>query len=226
MVSALLLLTMLQAPVEDADRLIELAELRRDSSLLQQAENVLKRSASDSRTAVSRARLVFVRSEFVRAAKRSDEADRLLDSAIDEARDALEKTPSAGGYALLADMLGRKIGLGGFFTVLRHRGGMEDAIERAQKLGPMDAEVHLAVGRNRYHTPSDYGGSTDEAIKTFRRAAELAPHRAIAWFWLGRALERAGSRAEAIVHYRKALDIEGDYLEARTRLTVLSKNSQ
>lgn len=212
--------------VEEVAGWIEAAEIRQQPSFLDKAERLVQ--SSETQTGRQPwpgylvARLLFARSEVQRALQNRAAADDLLDKAIAQAETATKQQPElARNFAALADILGRKVGLGGFLIGARYGSRVEAALRRAQELGPDDVDVHLTIGRNRYHTPAAYGGNVEEAIKSFRRAVARDPKRAAAHFWLGRALERAGSRDEAISQYRKALELDGGYVDARARLEKL-----
>jgi hypothetical protein len=124
-----------------------------------------------------------VRNRAQRATGGRPAADALHERAIGHAESATKQQPDlARNYAARADLLGRKIGLGGMFTGVRYGPRVEAALRRARELGPDDVDVQLAIGRNRYHTPSAYGGSLEEAIVSFRRAVERDPKRVTARF--------------------------------------------
>ena len=54
-----------------------------------------------------------------------------------------------------------------------------------------------------------------QAVERFREVIRLMPRYAMAHFNLGLALELLGRREEAVVHYRRSLDIEPNQKVAR-----------
>jgi tetratricopeptide (TPR) repeat protein len=215
--------------VREIVTLIEASEMRHDTADL---DRVAKRidegfPSATAEAAYVRGRLTFAQSEFARATSDETHANKLLEQAIDQAEAAVSRKPEwAQAHALLADLLGRKIGVTGFFAGMRYRKRIDEALARAEKLDPNSADVHLAVGRQRLHAPGLFGGDIDKAIAAFRRAVALDPERPVARFWLGRALEESGAAREAAAEFRKALDVEPRYVQARRRLERLESRRQ
>lgn len=63
-----------------------------------------------------------------------------------------------------------------------------------------------------------YAGRLEDAIATFRRAAQLAPGSAPLFCNFGNALDAAGRREEAVDAYNKAVALQPDYAAAFTNL--------
>lgn len=205
--------------------LIESSEARRAVDDLDRAARLVDQafgSATTAEAAYARARLVAAQSELTRATRGAADADKELDRAIEYAEVAISERPDwALPHAALADALGRRINVSGAFAALRHGRRVNAALAAAQRLDPSSVEVLLALGRHRLYAPGLFGGSTDGAVDAFRRAVLLEPSRPTARFWLGRALEESGADLAAAAEYRKALELEPEYVEARQRLERL-----
>jgi protein O-mannosyl-transferase len=78
-------------------------------------------------------------------------------------------------------------------------------------------EVNSFVGRGMVQFQLD---QTDNALASFKRAAELAPSP-LAWFWTGRCHEARGEKDFAIRDYQAALRIAPQFTSARSRLDQL-----
>lgn len=72
-------------------------------------------------------------------------------------------------------------------------------------------------------TPPEWGGGAEEAVKNLKKAIELfagdhpaAPEPswglAEAHAWLGQAYEKQGRKTEALASYRKALEVEPNFV--------------
>jgi len=61
----------------------------------------------------------------------------------------------------------------------------------------------------------------DDAIEAYRDLARLNERDASAWLDLGRALEAAGRRVEALENYQKAVSLDSQYAAAHLRLAIV-----
>lgn len=109
---------------------------------------------------------------------------------------------SAVAHSLLADLYGRRIGLGGF--MLGPRLGPKIAAEnkRALELDGNNAVVLAAVGRQYLMAPKMFGGNVDKAIENLQKSTQLDPRADETFVWLARAYREKGDAASA----NKALD--------------------
>jgi tetratricopeptide (TPR) repeat protein len=86
---------------------------------------------------------------------------------------------------------------------------------RAVNANPDDGTLHLELGITLGKS-GDFAGAEDAC----RRATELIPRHAEAWFWLGLALEQQGKRDEARAAYQKVVDLAPSRLKARATVAA------
>jgi tetratricopeptide (TPR) repeat protein len=92
------------------------------------------------------------------------------------------------------------------------------------------AEFTRAISVNPYEQNSFLGrgmieqrqGKLDAALEDFTRAAQISPSP-FALYWRGRVLEAKGMNSEAAASYAAALQMAGDFGDARVRLEKLQK---
>ncbi len=87
--------------------------------------------------------------------------------------------------------------------------------------GPQSPEAWVENGNMRHHAPALFGGNMTEAVKCFRKAADLFaanPGRAKdnwlrlhALAWLGKSYESLGQYSQAKAAYREALAVEPNF---------------
>ncbi len=138
----------------------------------------------------------------VRGDKKS--AGAVLEQGISEAQQSLkleEHSPDA--HSLLADLYGRKIGLGAG-VMLGARFGPKIVAEnkRALELDGNNPRVLASLGRQYLHAPKMFGGDVDKAIANLQKSRELDPKADETLVWLAVAYRKKGDAASA----NKALD--------------------
>jgi TolB-like protein/Tfp pilus assembly protein PilF len=90
----------------------------------------------------------------------------------------------------------------------------EREFKRAIQLNSGDADAHFGYGIT-YLAPL---GRTDESVKEMQIALGLDPLSPIEVTYLGLAYQFAGKRAEATAEYKKALELDPNFVEARLSL--------
>jgi tetratricopeptide (TPR) repeat protein len=124
--------------------------------------------------------------------------------------------------ALLASVLGLRIGAGGMITGIRLGPRADRHFARAVALGADNPRVMLLRGIGAVHKPKAFGGGLDKAEADFRRALTLYANdvpalpvpgwgEAETWAWLGQVLFRTSRRSEARAAYGKALALRPGY---------------
>jgi tetratricopeptide (TPR) repeat protein len=144
------------------------------------------------------------------AQNRKDAAQRWVDSAIENAKRSVGcNDQSADGHALLADLYGTKIGLGGAFTGMRYGPKANEETHRAFELDANNPLAYAAIGRKFLYAPKMFGGDVDKAIESFHKATEFDPSSDEAFVWLAIAYRKKGDAASALAAVAKALQLNG-----------------
>lgn len=126
-----------------------------------------------------------------------------MDSAIDEAQHALKlNDASADAHSLLADLYGRRIGLGGFMVGAHFGPKVASENKRAMELDANNPHVFASLGRQFLEAPKMFGGDVDKAIANFQKSVVLDPKSDETYVWLAIAERKKGDAAAA----NKALD--------------------
>ncbi len=126
-------------------------------------------------------------------------AEGALDQALSEAQQSLKLDDrSAVAHSLLADIYGRRIGLGRGF-MLGARLGPKVAAEnkRAQELDGNNPRVLASLGRQYLHAPKMFGGDLDKAIASFQKSLQFDPKGDETYIWLAIAYRKKGDEAAA-----------------------------
>ena len=92
--------------------------------------------------------------------------------------------------------------------------GAEREFKRAVQLNSQDSDAHFGYGIT-YMLPT---GRRDEAVREMELARDLDPLSPIEITYLGLAYQSAGRRTDAIAQYRKALELDPNFIEARLML--------
>lgn len=151
-----------------------------------------------------------------------DQKEQYLDKAQEHFEEAIKIDPSfAEAQAMLGSVYGMKAG--GFFSGMKYGPKSNNAIEKALKTGPDNPRVHMINGIGLMNKPSMFGGSTEEAIKEFKKASDLFESfqpesemmpdwgHAENYAWLGQAYEQVEQYSNAKKAYQQALEIDPGY---------------
>ena len=155
--------------------------------------------------------------------KNKDAASEHLKAAVEHLQEATRLDPQAAeAYSLLASVYGRQIGLNPVKSmVLGARVG--NAIKKAMQLAPDNPRVVLSAAISDFNTPKMFGGSKEEGLQGFQRAAELFAQEELtapihpAWghsrtyAWLGIAYQDRGELEQARAAFAKALEIDPNF---------------
>jgi tetratricopeptide (TPR) repeat protein len=136
---------------------------------------------------------------------------KAAEHAVEDAITAVERSislndKSADAHSLLADLYGRKIGLGMGMMAGARFGPKSDAEnKKALALDANNPRVYASLGRQYLHAPKMFGGDVDKAIASFRKASELDPDFDENYVWLAIAYRKKGDAAEADKALQEAL---------------------
>jgi TolB-like protein/tetratricopeptide (TPR) repeat protein len=90
----------------------------------------------------------------------------------------------------------------------------EREFKRAIELNAGDADAHFGYGI-AYLSPQ---GRLDDAVREMQKARDLDPLSPVQANYLGLAYQFVGRRAEAMAQYKRALDLDPNFVEARLHL--------
>jgi tetratricopeptide (TPR) repeat protein len=126
-----------------------------------------------------------------------------MESAISDALQAIKlNEASADEHSLLADLYGRRIGLGGFMAGPRFGPKIGAENKRALELDANNPRVLASVGRQYLMAPKMFGGDLDKAIANLQKSTERDPTADETFVWLAIAERKKGDSGAA----NKALD--------------------
>ncbi len=126
--------------------------------------------------------------------KDSKAAMAAMEAAISEAIEAIKlNEASAEEHSLLADLYGRRIGLGGFMAGPRFGPKIGAENKRALELDSNIARVLASVGRQYLMAPKMFGGDLDKAIANLQKSTERGPQADDTFVWLAIAERKKGN---------------------------------
>ncbi len=196
----------LAAPLESARRKRDPAQLE---SLRTQLQQRLSQNPND---AVGQYELATVESFLADVAEmRKDK--KAAATAVDNAIEAVQRSiqlneKSADAHSLLADLYGRKIGLGGgMFLGPRFGPKIGEENKRAMALDDKNPRVWASTGRQYLMAPKTFGGDVSKAIDSFKKSLTLDPNQDETWVWLAKAYEKQSDKANARDAIQHALQL-------------------
>jgi tetratricopeptide (TPR) repeat protein len=208
---------------------LESARRKRDPVELESLKSQLEQRISQNpKDASSQYKLALVDSYLVDVAEsRKDKkaAIAALDQAIEAAQRAIQRDDkSADAHSLLADLYGRKIGLGGgMFAGPRFGPKIGDENKRAMALDDNNPHVWASAGRQYLMAPKAFGGDTAKAIDSFKKSLVLDPNQDETWVWLAKAYEKQSDKANARDAVQHALQLNPQSPSAQETSRFLAK---
>ena len=149
--------------------------------------------------------------------------EQAVDDAIRSAERAVQLEPNdSNAHALLGDLCGRKIGLGGIFAGMKYGPKGEDQMRRAVKLDPRNPYAYDCLGRRYLFAPRAFGGNIENAIQNFQKAINLNPTYDEGWAWLGIAYRTQGKTSAERQDLERALKINPRNALARLEMSKLN----
>jgi tetratricopeptide (TPR) repeat protein len=131
-----------------------------------------------------------------------------MDAAIEEAQQALKASEaSADTHSLLADLYGRRIGLGGFMVGAHFGPKIVAENKRAAELDANNPRVFASLGRQYLNAPKMFGGDVDKAIANLQKSVQLDPKADETYVWLAIAERKKGDSAAANKALEQALQL-------------------
>jgi cytochrome c-type biogenesis protein CcmH/NrfG len=192
---------------------LEAARRKRDPVQLESLRTQLvKRLSQNPNDAVGQYELATVESFLADVAEmRKDKkaAATAVDKAIEAAQRSIQlDEKSADSHSLLADLYGRKIGLGGgMFLGPRFGPKIGEENKRAMSLDDKNPRVWASTGRQYLMAPKTFGGDVSKAIDSFKKSLTLDPNQDETWVWLAKAYEKQSDKANARDAIQHALQL-------------------
>jgi len=208
---------------------MESARRKRDPVELESLKSQLEQRISPNpKDASSQYKLALVDSYLVDVAEsRKDKkaAIAALDKAIEADLRAIHlDDKSADPHSLLADLYGRKIGLGGGMLAGPRFGpkvGAEN--KRAMALDDKNPHVWASAGRQYLMAHKAFGGDPAKAIDSFKKSLALEPNQDETWVWLAKAYEKQSDKANAHDAIQHALQLNPQNPSAQETSKSLDK---
>ncbi|MDH3251757.1 MAG: tetratricopeptide repeat protein [Ignavibacteria bacterium] len=211
-----------------------------DRARLMEGRGILERAQlSNPEDALATYYLAYAEYELIRhgmITKDSGLYDRYVDIAVAHAQRVLRLRPEwSEGFALLANIYGIQISHS--WVKSATLGPEANALmQRAIESDSTNPRAWLVNGIMKFNTPAFFGGSVEVALANFTRALELFEKPSQSeplspgwghletYAWLGRALEKNERPDEALAAFRKALEIDPEFVWVkRVLLPALTK---
>lgn len=137
---------------------------------------------------------------------------------------------SSAAHALRADLYGHHIAFAGAFTRMfagmKYGPKVDEDLKRAREIDPSDATVLVSTGKSLLFKPGFAGGSVEDALAKFMKAAELAPACSEARIWSGIALARFERWQEARAALDEALRLDPENAWAKRQRDQLGEKGK
>lgn len=167
------------------------------------------------------------------AAGDKDGADAVLERSQAELEGLTTENPGAAQpFALLAGIIGSRIGVKPVFRGMKMGSSVDRAIESALTLAPNDPRVLLIAGIGAFNTPRMFGGGRKKALAYFDQALQLPAEQrtaAASWafpdlhVWRAMVYQKGKMADEARRELERALQLAPDYRLAGTMLDELAE---
>ena len=199
----------LHAGVETARKTRDEAQLQ---SLRTQLEQEVAHTPKDAANYLDLARINSYLLDVYEMKKDKKSAVAAVDKAIDSAQRSIQlDDKSADAHSLLADLYGRKIGLGtAMFAGPKFGPKVKEENARAMALDDKNPVVWASLGRQYLMAPKMFGGDTAKAMESFEKSLELDASQDETWVWLAKALAKHGDKAKAHDAIQHALSLNPD----------------
>jgi tetratricopeptide (TPR) repeat protein len=230
LLSFALIATKLVCAADDAlAAALESARKTRDEKQLTLLQTQLERQiAQNSNDAVLFLDLTIVRFYLLDVYEmRKDKKDAAAD--VDKAIEAalhsmLLNDKSADIHSLLADLYGRKIGLGNaMFAGPKFGPKVKEENAKAMALDDKNPRVWASLGRQYLMAPKIFGGDVGKAIESFQKPLAIDSAQDETWVWLARAFQKHGDKTKARDAIQHALTLNPDSPWVRSTADSLTK---
>lgn len=196
----------LHGAVEAARKTREETQLQ---SLKTQLEQRIVHDPIDAASYLDLAKVDSYLADFYEMNKDKKSAVAAVDKAIDSVQHSIQlDAKSADAHSLLADLYGRKIGLGtAMFAGPKFGPKVKEENAKAMALDSKNPVVWTSLGRQYLLAPKMFGGDVAKAIESFQKSLELDASQDESWVWLAKAFAKHGDKAKAHDAIQRALSL-------------------
>lgn len=199
----------LRASLKTAQKTHEEGRLQ---SLEAQLGQEISRDPQDASAYLDLAKVNAYLADVFEMRKDKNKEKAAVDRAIELAEHAIQlNDKSAEAHSLLADLYGRKIGLGAaMFAGPKFGPKVKQENAKALALDQKNPGVWASLGRQYLLAPKMFGGDVAKAIESFQKSLELDPSEDETWVWLAKAFRKQGDKAKARDAIEHALSLNPD----------------
>ena len=196
----------LHSAVEAARKTHEESQLQ---SLKTQLEQKVAQDPRDAASYLDLARVNAYLADVYEMKKDKKPEAAAVDQAIEMVQRAIQlNDQSAGAHSLLADLYGRKIGLGtAMFTGPKFGPKAKAENAKAMALDEKNPVVWASLGRQYLMAPKMFGGDVSKAIESFQKSLSLDAAQDETWVWLAKAFAKLGDKDKARDAIQHALSL-------------------
>jgi tetratricopeptide (TPR) repeat protein len=208
---------------------VEAARRTHDEKQLQfvkaQLEQKIVQNVNDAGLYLDLARVQAYFADVYEMRKDKKAAAEAVDRAIAAVQRSIQlNEKSADAHSLLADLYGRKIGLGnGMFAGPKFGPKVKEENAKAMAFDDKNPRVWASLGRQYLMAPKMFGGDTPKAIESFQKSLAMDPAQDETWVWLCKALQKQGDKGKAREAVQHALSLNPQSSFAQAAATTLDK---
>jgi tetratricopeptide (TPR) repeat protein len=201
---------------------VEVARKTHDEKQLQSVKTQLEQksaeSPNDAGLYLNLARVQGYLADVYEIRKNKKAAGDAVDRAIDAAQRSIQlNDKSADAHSVLADLYGRKIGLGnGMFAGPKFGPKIKEENAKALALDDKNPRVWASLGRQYLMAPKMFGGDVAKAIESFQKSLAIDAAQDETWVWLGKAFQKQGDTGKVrdAVQHALLLNPESRFAQA------------
>jgi tetratricopeptide (TPR) repeat protein len=214
---------------DPVDAAVEAARRTHDEKQLQpvktQLEQKIAQNPSDAGLNLDLARVEGYFADVYEMRKDKKAAAEAVDKAIESVQRSIQLNDKlADAHSLLADLYGRKIGLGnGMFAGPKFGPKVKEENVKAIALDDKNPRVWASLGRQYLMAPKMFGGDTPKAIESFQKSLAIDPAQDETWVWLCKALQKQGDKTKAREAAQHALSLNPESPFAKAAAASLDK---
>ena len=196
----------LHSAVEAAHKTHEESQLQ---SLKTQLEQKIAQDPKDAASYLDLARVNAYVADVYEMKKDKKLEAVAVDKAIEMVQHSIQlNDKSADAHSLLADLYGRKIGLGtAMFAGPKFGPKVKEENAKAMALDDKNPLVWASLGRLYLMAPKMFGGDASKAIESFQKSLTLDAAQDETWVWLAKAFAKQGDKSKAHEAIQHALSL-------------------